>query len=321
LPGRALPAARFILAIDPLSPPAGLDGAVAAIGNFDGVHRGHRAVIKRAEALALRLGRPCAVVTFEPHPSDFFLGRDRIFRLTPCDTKALILERLGVQGMIVLDFDAELAALSADAFVEEVLVGRLGLSAVVAGYDFHFGRGRSGTPNFLAETGPPHGLEVEIVPPILADESGSIAAVSSTAIRQALELGDVERAAHLLGHPYFVIGEVIHGDKRGAGLGFPTANLRLDPSNRLRHGIYAVDVKIGETHYGGVASFGRRPTFDDGPPLLEVFIFDFSGDLYGRMLEVAFRSFIRAEEKFSSIEGLKAQMRQDEAAARDILRR
>ena len=306
--------------MDPQSSPEGLEGAVAAIGNFDGVHRGHRAVIRRAEALAERLGRPCAVVTFEPHPSDFFLGRDTIFRLTPCDTKALILARLSVRGMIVLNFDAAFAALSADAFVEDVLVRRLGLSAVVAGYDFHFGRGRSGTPNFLAEAGPRHGLDVEIVPPILADESGSIAAVSSTAIRQALELGDVERAGHLLGHPYFVIGEVIHGDKRGAGLGFPTANLRLDPSNRLRHGIYAVEVRIGQARYSGVASFGRRPTFDNGPPLLEVFIFDFSGDLYGQMLEVAFRSFIREEEKFSSIEDLKAQMKQDEAAARDILR-
>jgi len=306
--------------VDPQSSPEGLEGAVAAIGNFDGVHRGHRAVIRRAEALAERLGRPCAVVTFEPHPSDFFLGRDTIFRLTPCDTKALILARLSVRGMIVLNFDAAFAALSADAFVEDVLVRRLGLSAVVAGYDFHFGRGRSGTPNFLAEAGPRHGLDVEIVPPILADESGSIAAVSSTAIRQALELGDVERATHLLGHAYFVIGEVIHGDKRGAGLGFPTANLRLDPSNRLRHGIYAVEVRIGQARYSGVASFGRRPTFDNGPPLLEVFIFDFSGDLYGQMLEVAFRSFIREEEKFSSIEELKAQMKQDEAAARDILR-
>lgn len=319
--GRALPAAPFILASYPQSPPEGLEGAVAAIGNFDGVHRGHRGVIKRAQALAQRLGRPCAVVTFEPHPSDFFLGQGTIFRLAPCDTKAVVLSRLGVQGMIVLKFDQTLAALPADSFVRDVLVGRLGLSAVVAGYDFHFGKDRLGTPDFLAEAGRRYGLEVEIVAPILADESGSIAAVSSTAIRQALELGDVERAANLLGHPYFVIGEVIHGDKRGAGLGFPTANLRLDPSNRLRHGIYAVEVRIGEARYGGVASFGRRPTFDNGPPLLEVFIFDFSGDLYGQRIEVDFRSFIRDEEKFSSIEELKAQMKQDEAAARDILSR
>ncbi len=222
--------------------------------------------------------------------------------------------------MIVLRFDAALASLSPEAFVRDLLVGRLGLAAVVAGYDFHFGKNRLGTPAFLAEAGKRHGLTVEIVERIAADESGSIEAVSSTATRAALESGDVERAANLLGRPYFVIGEVIHGDKRGAGLGFPTANLRLDPSNRLRHGIYAVTVRIGDKIYGGVASFGRRPTFDNGPPLLEVFLFDFSGDLYGHTIEVDFHRFIRGEEKFASVEELKDAMKRDEAAARAILK-
>ena len=175
-------------------------------------------------------------------------------------------------------------------------------------------------PLFCAEAGKRHGLTVEIVERIAADESGSIEAVSSTATRAALESGDVERAANLLGRPYFVIGEVIHGDKRGAGLGFPTANLRLDPSNRLRYGIYAVTVRIGDKTYGGVASFGRRPTFDNGPPLLEVFLFDFSGDLYGQTIEVDFHRFIRGEEKFASVEELKDAMKRDEAAARAILK-
>ena len=292
---------------------------MVAIGNFDGVHRGHVAVIKRAEALAARLGRPCAVLTFEPHPSDFFLGANTIFRLTSCDTKAVALARLGIDGMIVLRFDAALAALSAEDFVREVLVGRLHVAAVVAGYDFHFGKGRSGTPAFLAEAGTRYGFAVEIVERIAADASGSIEAASSTATRAALEAGDVARAEHLLGHPYFVIGEVIHGEKRGARLGFPTANLRLDASNRLRHGVYAVEVRFGDAIYGGVANFGRRPTFDNGAPLLEVFLFDFSGDLYGKTLEVAFRGFIRAEEKFASLDALKAQIKQDETTARAML--
>ena len=315
----SLPSDPFVIAIDPERPPANLVKAVVAIGNFDGVHRGHVAVIKRAEALAADLGRPCAVLTFEPHPSDFFLGTNTIFRLTPCDTKAVALERLGIGGMIVLRFDAALAALTAEEFVRDVLVGRLDVAAVVAGYDFHFGKKRSGTPAFLVEAGRHYGFKVEIVERIAADASGSIEAASSTATRVALEAGDVARAEHLLGHPYFVIGKVIHGEKRGADLGFPTANLRLDPSNRLRHGVYAVEVHIGEATFGGVANFGRRPTFDNGAPLLEVYLFDFSGDLYGQTLEVAFRGFIRAEEKFASLDALKARIRQDEAAARAML--
>jgi riboflavin kinase / FMN adenylyltransferase len=309
----------FVFAVDPQTPPEGLAGAVVAIGNFDGVHRGHVAVIKRAEALAQHLGRRSAVLTFEPHPSDFFFGADTIFRLTPRDAKAVALARVGVSGMIVLSFDKTLAAHTAEEFVSEILVKRLAVGAVVAGYDFHFGKGRLGTPDFLRDAGARYGFAVEIVEQIAADSSGSIEPASSTATRAALEAGDIARAAQLLGHPYAVLGEVIHGDARGRELGFPTANLRLDPSSRLRFGIYAVHVRLEGKLYGGVASFGRRPTFDNGAALLEVFIFEFAGDLYGKTIEVAFLGFIRDEEKFASIEALMVRMRRDEEIAREIL--
>ncbi len=311
----------FVFAIDPETPPDGLAGAVAAIGNFDGVHRGHVAVIRRAEALAERLGRRAAVLTFEPHPSDFFFGAETIFRLTPRDVKAVALARVGVSGMIVLTFDKALAALSAEDFVREILVRRLNLGAVVAGYDFHFGNGRLGTPAFLREAGARYGFAVEIVEQIAADSTGSIEPASSTATRAALEAGDVARAVQLLGHPYAVIGVVIHGEERGRKLGFPTANVRLDPSSRLRFGVYAVEVRVEGGLYGGVANFGRRPTFDNGAPLLEVFIFEFAGDLYGKIIEVAFLGFIRSEEKFASLEALKARIARDEDIARELLKR
>jgi riboflavin kinase / FMN adenylyltransferase len=314
------PEKDFTIVADPDTPPPGLAGAVVAIGNFDGVHRGHAAVLQRARTVATRLGRPCAVLTFEPHPSDFFFGAGTIFRLTPSETKAAALARLGIDAMIVLRFDAQLAALAPEEFIRDILVRRLAVGGVVAGYNFHFGKHRSGTSATLLEAGARYGFLVEIVERITVDASGSIEPASSTATRQALETGDVERARLLLGHPYFVIGKVIHGEKRGQAFGFPTANLRLDPSVRLRHGIYAVEVGIGDKVYGGVASFGTRPTFDDGAPLLEVFIFDFSEDLYGKTIDVAFIGFLRDERKFASPGELIAQMRRDAEKARTLLR-
>ena len=311
----------FVYVTDPETPPEGLTGAVVAIGNFDGVHRGHVAVIRRAEALAERLGRRAAVLTFEPHPSDVFFGADTIFRLTPRDAKALALAKVGVSGMIVLTFNKDLAALSAEDFVRDILVGRLAVGAVVAGYDFHFGKGQLGTPAFLREAGTRHGFAVEIVERIAADSTGSIEPASSTATRAALEAGDIARAEQLLGHPYSVLGVVIHGDERGRALGFPTANVRLDPSLRLRFGVYAVEVRVEGRLYGGVANFGRRPTFDNGAPLLEVFIFEFAGDLYGKIIEVTFLGFIRGEEKFASLEALKARIARDEEVARELVKR
>ncbi|MDQ6868674.1 MAG: bifunctional riboflavin kinase/FAD synthetase [Pseudomonadota bacterium] len=310
---------KFIAAIDPAAPPPGLAGAVVAIGNFDGVHRGHVAVIERARTLAQDLNFPCAVLTFEPHPADFFKGPNTIFRLTPRDAKARALEQLGIDGMIVITFDKVLACLPAEAFIAEILVRRLRVRVVVAGYDFHFGAGRSGTPAVLKEAGKRHGFAVEIVERVMAGAAGDNEAASSTAARAALEAGDAKRATRLLGHPFAIMGKVIHGQELGRTLGFPTANLLPDPSCRLRHGIYAVRVVAGTKTYAGVASYGRRPTFDNGPALLEAFLFDFSGDLYGETIEVLFIGWIRAEEKFDSAAALVAQMQRDEARAKQIL--
>ena len=316
----APPPPPFIVAEDPDAPPPGLAGAVVAIGNFDGVHRGHQAVIGRACALARELGRPAAVLTFEPHPADYFAGGPTIFRITPPAAKALALSRLGtVDGMVVRSFDAALATLDAAGFVDDVLVRRLGIAAAVVGYDFHFGRGRAGTPAYLAEAGARHGFAVAIIDKIVADARGDLAAVSSTAIRRALEAGDVARAALLLGRPHFVLGTVLHGEKLGRTLGFPTANIRLGPADRMAHGIYAVRVRTAGGEHGGVASYGRRPTFDNGAPLLESFLFDFSGDLYGQDIEVAFVGWIRGEERFDSADALVARMMRDAAQARAML--
>lgn len=312
---------RFILAVDPSGPPRGLEHAVVAIGNFDGIHRGHKAVIQRARAMAVARGLPCAVLTFEPHPSDYFGGAGTIFRLTPLEAKARFLKSLGLDGMIVLTFDAALANLLAEDFVKGVLMERLGAGAVVVGYDFHFGKKRGGSPAFLREMGLAHGFEVEIVGKIEADEAGAIAAASSTATRAALEDGDVTRAAKLLGHPYAITGMVLPGRKLGRMLGFPTANLQADASCRLRHGIYAVRASVDGVTHDGVASWGRRPTVDNGTPLLEVFLFDFSGDLYGRTMEVDFIAWLRAEAKFDSLDALKAQMVKDAADAKAALAR
>jgi riboflavin kinase / FMN adenylyltransferase len=311
---------KFIVAIDPAVPPPGLAGAVVAIGNFDGVHRGHFAVIRRAVALAQELKCPCAVLTFEPHPTDFFKGPNTIFRLTPRDAKARALEQLGIDGMIVATFDKVLASLPAEGFIVEILVHRLKVRAIVAGYDFHFGAGRSGSPALLKEAGNRHGFAVEIVERVLADTAGITEAASSTAARAALEAGDAERAMRLLGHPFAIMGKVIHGQELGRTLGFPTVNLLPDPSCRLRHGIYAVRVVAGTKIHDGVASYGRRPTFNNGQALLEAFLFDFSGDLYGETIEVLFIGWIRAEQKFDSAAALIAQMQRDETQAKEILR-
>ena len=301
---------------DPASLPAQMQGAIVAIGNFDGVHRGHAAVIARAKTLAQKQGRPCLVLTFEPHPADFFSTTSPVFRLTPEAAKARALAALGLDGMVVLRFDAALAGLSAEEFVTDILVKKLAIGGAVVGYDFHFGRARGGSPQFLREAGARHGFAVEIVEKITADANGPIEAVSSTATRKALEAGDVKLAAHLLGHPFFALGTVIKGEQIGRTLDMPTANMKMDASSRLRHGIYAVKVRVGEATYNGVASYGRRPTFDNGAPLLESFLFDFSGDLYGQEIEVDFIDWLRPELKFDSIEALKAQMQDDARLAK-----
>lgn len=309
----------FALAIDPPSRPSGLDKAVYAIGNFDGVHLGHAAVIARARALAKVRGAPSAVLTFEPHPADYFAGRPVVFRLTPFAVKARALQSLGLDGAVFLTFDAALAGLTAGEFVEQVLVERLDVGAVIVGWDFHFGKARSGTPDFLARAGEKHGFDVEVVAKVESCENGAYEVVSSSGIRRSLEQGDVAAAERCLGRPYAVVGIVVSGQKLGRTLGVPTANIALEPTNRLAYGVYAVRARVGGRSYGGVASFGVRPTADNGAPLLETFLFDFAGDIYGQELEVDFVSRIREERKFASLEALKAEMANDIAKARAAL--
>jgi riboflavin kinase/FMN adenylyltransferase len=294
-----------------------LSGAVVAIGNFDGVHRGHRAVIGAALDRAKVLARPAAALTFEPHPRAFFNPQEKLFRLTDEANKLRLLSRTGLDGTIVLTFDAALAKLTAEEFVQRTLVERFAVSGAVIGFNFHFGVSRAGSPDFLAAEGKKCGFSVDVVPPFR--DNGR--PVSSGPIREALIAGRVEEAAEFLGYPWFVTGEVVHGDKRGRELGFPTANLVLDTSCGLRHGIYAVRVGIGGRRYDGVASFGRRPMFDSGVVLLEVFLFDFSGDIYGQRIDVAFIAWLRDEAAFASVDALVQQMHEDARRAREALAR
>src|SRR4030081_1766047 len=290
-------------------------GAVVAMGNFDGVHLGHRAVI----AAALRMGRehdrPALAVTFEPHPRSFFSPNSPQFRLTDEAAKLRLLAGTGLAGAVIMTFDKSRAGTTAQDLIHHDLIGRRGISGIAVGYDFHFGKGRVGSPSLLVREAPSLGIEVDVQPHVDIEERP----VSSSAIRMALAEGQIEEATAMLGGPWFVTGLVIHGEKRGRDLGYPTANIRLDRNCGLKHGIYAVRVGHDDKLYDGVASFGRRPTFDNGAPLLEVFLFDFEGDLYGKVLDVAFIAFIRDELKFEGIEPLVRQMDDDSARARAAL--
>ena len=297
--------------------PGALAGAVVAIGNFDGVHRGHRQVIGAALDRAAQLGRKAAALTFSPHPRKFFRPEVPLFSLSSERNKLRLLAATGLDGAIVFQFDAAFAATTAEDFVRRILVEKFGVGGVAIGYDFHFGKGRAGSPNFLSFEGTRLGFPVDVVPP-LEDEGRP---VSSGSIRETLAQGKVVEAAELLGAPWFISGEVIHGEKRGRELGFPTANIRLDPSCALKHGIYAVRADVDGQRVDGVASFGTRPMFDDGAPLLEIFLLDYEGDLYGKTLDVAFIGWIRHEQKFPSIEALKKHMMADVAQARAALQR
>ena len=294
-------------------------GAVVAMGNFDGVHLGHRAVIAAALQMARTHGRPALAVTFEPHPRRFFSPNTPQFRLTDEAAKLRLLAGTGLAGAVVMTFDKTRAGTSAQDFIHHDLIERLGISGIAVGYDFHFGKGRVGSPSLLVNEAPRLGIEVDVQPHVDIEERP----VSSSAIRMALAEGQIDDANRMLGGPWFVTGEVIHGEKRGRDLGYPTANIRLDNNCGLKHGIYAVRVGRGQgkdqVRYDGVASFGRRPTFDNGAPLLEVFLFDFKGDLYGAVLDIAFIGFIREELKFDSADALVAQMGDDSARARAML--
>src|SRR6478609_7094576 len=287
-------------------------GAVVAMGNFDGVHLGHRAVIAAALEMGRIHGKPAFALTFEPHPRSFFSPNSPQFRLTDETNKLRLLAGTGLDGAVVMTFDENRAGTSAQDFIHHELIERLGVSGIAVGYDFHFGKGRVGSPSLLVNEAPRLGIEVDVQPHVDIDERP----VSSSAIRIALAEGQLDEASTMLGAPWFVTGEVIHGEKRGRDLGYPTANIRLDANCGLKHGIYAVRVGRGSKRFDGVASFGRRPTFDNGAPLLEIFLFDFKGDLYGQTLDVAFIAYIRDELKFDSVDALIKQMDDDSARAR-----
>ncbi len=298
--------------------PRRLRGGVVAIGNFDGIHRGHQAVLGRALAEAAERGEPTLMLTFEPHPRALFRPDEPMFRLTPAPLKARIAALIGLDCVVELPFTHELAATEPEDFVIGVLDRGLGVRHAVTGFDFHFGKDRRGGPAYLMEAGARHDFDVTLVD-ALRDETAEV--ISSSRIRDLLREGDAHEAALALGYRYTVEAEVSGGRKLGRTLGFPTANMALPPGNGLRHGIYAVKFRRASgTVHDGVASFGRRPTVEDGgATLLETYLFDMEADLYGEACAVSFFGFLRGEAKFDGLEPLKAQMKRDEAEARALL--
>ncbi|MBN9020841.1 MAG: bifunctional riboflavin kinase/FAD synthetase [Rhizobiales bacterium] len=299
--------------------PLALGGGAVVIGNFDGVHRGHQALLARTIADAHRIGGPSLVLTFEPNPRTFFRPDEPVFRLTPPRVRARLLSAIGLDGLVIAPFDAALSALSPLDFVQSVLVDRLRVRSVTVGDDFRFGAKRAGCVDDLVAAGARLGFDVDVVAPVI---DGSGARFSSSAIRAALVEGDIAQANACLGYRWFVEGQVIPGEQRGRELGFPTANVRLPADCGLRHGIYAVTFTGGDgVERAGVASYGRRPQFDNGAPLLETYVLDYRGDLYGQEVVVTFTGWIRPELKFASVEALVVRMGEDVAEAREILSR
>ena len=296
--------------------PAAARGAVVAIGNFDGVHRGHRAVIGAARAAADRRAVPLAVLSFEPHPRAYFAPGQPPFRLTTLRQKIRLLAGLGVDFLFVPRFDREMAQTSPGAFVGDVLAGALGARQVVVGRDFAFGRARAGNVETLRGLAVPAGIDVHCLDAVNEGDEGS---VSSSRIRDLLRLGRPDAAALLLGRDWEIEGRVLRGERRGRLLGFPTANLRLGDILRPAFGVYATRIRVagesGEAH-AGVANLGNRPTFGGTRELLEAHVFDFNGDLYGRRVCVALSAFLRPERKFDGVEALKAQIARDADDAR-----
>lgn len=290
-------------------------GTVLAIGNFDGVHRGHQSVIAAARGAAGPLGGTVGALTFAPHPRQFFQPDAPHFPLTPEPLKGRLLTAAGCDFYRILTFDAAFASLSAEAFARDVLVRDLGAQHVVVGHDFHFGKGRAGNPERLVGFGAQHGFGVTVVEAVGDDEG----AYASRAIRAALSDGSPDEAADMLGHWWRVSGEVVSGAGRGHGLGFPTANVAMTPGQTLAHGIYAVFVFAHGQRYRGAAYLGTRPTFDNGKPLLETFLLDFSGNLYGEVIDIAFVQHLRGDKAFESGEALSAQMAIDVANANTAL--
>jgi riboflavin kinase/FMN adenylyltransferase len=297
--------------------PDELRGAVLALGNFDGFHLGHQAVVSRAIALGFHLRKPVIVATFDPHPVRHFKPDVPPFRLTTLDQRESLFAHAGADAMLVFRFGTELASMDAGEFVSDMLVNRIGAAGVVTGDDFNFGKGRSGDVALLKQLGERHGLIVEAVSQVLVDSER----VSSGRVREALVDGDVAMATRLLTRAYAIEGIVERGDGRGgAELDCPTANVRLADYQRPAYGIYSVRVRLeGEEEYAGVASLGVRPMFDTPVELLEANLFDFSGDLYGRTIEVGLHHYIRPEMKFGSMGELADRMKQDAQEARRLL--
>ena len=301
--------------------PNDLRGAVVAIGNFDGVHRGHRALIAEAQRQAEAKGAPLAVLSFEPHPQEFFRPSPDCFRLTSLRTKSRLLADLGVDVLFALPFDGDMARRSPEDFVQNILVKGLGIGGVVVGHDFEFGQKRAGNLDTLRTLGGKYGFSVTAFDTVTASGDDKI---SSTLIRQMLKQAKPEEAARLLGHPWTIEARVEHGDARGRTMGFPTANMHLHLCLAPAYGVYAVRVAILEgdhavARHDGVANFGIRPMYQVNVPLLETHLFDFDGDLYGKYLSVEMIRYIRPEAKFPSLADLIAQIGADAARARAIL--
>jgi riboflavin kinase/FMN adenylyltransferase len=297
-------------------------GAVAAVGNFDGVHLGHRVVIDTARRLAAARRAPAAVLTFEPHPRRLFRPQDPPFRLTPFRVKAQVLAEFGVELMLVPRFNARFAAITAEDFVAEVLAGQFALAQVVCGADFVFGKGRAGDVDLLRRLAPRHGIEVTAIDPVGDEDT----VYSSTNIRSLLEAGDARGAARLMGRPFEVVGRVRRGAQIGRKLGFPTANVDHRDYMVPATGVYAVRAAVdvpgaaqARAWIDGVANFGRRPTVDGLKLLLEVHLFGFAGELYGHRLRVRFVERLRPERRFDGLDALKAQIADDARQARRIL--
>ena len=296
--------------------PENMRGGIVALGNFDGFHLGHHAVAGEAISWAKAEGRPAIVATFDPHPVRHFRPDAAPFRLTTLDQREELFAEAGADAMLVIAFDGQTAGMSASGWVEEFLHDHLGAKGVVTGEDFTFGKGREGNVARLAELGGKLGIEARHVGPV-RDADGVI---SSSRVRDALREGDCEEAARLLTRPFTIRGQVIHGDKRGREIGYPTANIELGQYLRPRFGIYAVTGRLPDGRLlKGAANLGVRPTFDPPRELLEPYFFDFDGDLYGQEIDVAFHRFLRAEERFETLDALTAQMAKDCEAAREAL--
>ena len=297
--------------------PERLRGGIIALGNFDGFHLGHQAVVGRAVERARAEGRPALVGTFDPHPIRHFVPDSAPFRLTTLDQRQRLFADAGADAMVVFHFDTALAALTADAFIEQLLIDSIGIAGAVTGEDFTFGKGRSGSVAVLRAAGATRGFSVDTVAPVTLDD----APVSSSRIRTLLQQGDPRGAARLLTRPFAIEGIVQHGDKLGRTIGYPTANLDMGHYVRPTYGIYAVRGRLADGRIvDGAANLGIRPSFDPPKELLEPFFFDFSSDLYGQAIEVALIDYLRPEAKFDTLDALTTQMDADCARARQLLR-